>query len=308
MSIYEISSKIKQFLFSINFDLVGFSEAKKLKKESELLRSWLSKGYQADMDWIEKSFHKRVDPFEILPEAKSIISVGMNYFQKVNGEIPKDSGKISVYAWGKDYHKVFEKKFKQIKKFLNENYPESINRFYVDYGPTMDKVWAVKGGLGWMGKHTNVINTSIGSWFFIGTIITSLELVYDEPISDMCGKCRICIDACPTGAIVEDYVVDANKCISYQTIENKKEIPNNLKGKFQGFIFGCDICQEVCPWNKKLQIETHHEDFASNKIQYLKFEEINLLNEDEFKVKFNGKSLLRAGLKKIKSNFEFIKH
>lgn len=307
MNKIELTEFVRKKILDLGFDLAGFAKAEKLKDEAERLKKWIDLGYSADMNWISKSFERRINPEKILPEVKSIISVGLNYYQPNREKnIPDGAGKISKYAWGKDYHKVIEKKFKLIKKLLEEIQPASKNIFYVDYGPTMDKVWAVRAGLGWMGKHTNVINTSIGSWFFIGTILTSIEFAFDNPISDMCGDCRICIDACPTQAIVDDYILDSRKCISYHTIENKGEIPIDLKGKFENYIFGCDICQEVCPWNLKLQIETNEIEFASNSIEYIYKSELENIDEKKFKEKFKGKPVLRAGLKNLKRNFEFI--
>ncbi|MCR4416202.1 MAG: tRNA epoxyqueuosine(34) reductase QueG [Ignavibacteria bacterium] len=303
----EFTNLVRKRILEIGFDLVGFARADELKEEGEKLRKWLELGYQADMNWISKSFEKRINPQKILPEVKSIISVGLNYYQKNQFQkLPEGAGKISRYAWGRDYHKVIEKKFKLVKKLLEEIQPDSRNIFYVDYGPTMDKVWAIKSGLGWLGKHTNVINTQIGSWFFIGTILTTIEFEPDDQITDMCGDCRICIDACPTQAIVDDYVLDSRKCISYHTIENSGEIPLELTGKFENYVFGCDICQEVCPWNLKLQIETNEIEFASNTIEFIEKDELKILDEKNFKEKFKGKPVLRAGLKNLKRNFEFI--
>lgn len=304
----EITETVRKKIFDIGFDLVGFSKVGELKDEKEKLQEWLIRKYHSDMLWIERTFEKRINPRKILPEARSIISLGLNYYQSYKvKKIPEAAGRISRYAWGRDYHKVIESKFKLVKKILLEVDPSSKNKFYVDYGPTMDKVWAVRSGLGWMGKHTNVINTSIGSWFFIGTILTSIEFVSDNPIPDMCGECRICIDACPTGAIVDDYLLDANKCISYHTIENKNIIPDQLIGKFENYVFGCDICQELCPWNIKLQIETNEIEFASNPIEFIEESELKSLKEIEFKEKYKGRPLLRTGLKNLIRNFEYIK-
>ena len=303
MNLSEITQIVRKKAYELGFELVGFSKAAFLKDESEKLKLWLNRGYAATMHWLERTFDKRVNPKLILPEAKSIISLGLNYYQKSKTKIKSNEGKVSIYAWGKDYHKVIENKFKHLEKFFKDTFFDSKNKFYVDYGPTMDKVWAVHGGLGWLGKHTNVINSHIGSWFFIGTVITSLEFVYDEPVSDLCGNCRICIDACPTGAIVDEYVLDANLCISYQTIENKDDIPESLKGKLSSYVFGCDICQEVCPWNIKLQTETAEMDFASNPIESISKEEIFQMNEKDFIEKYKTRPLLRAGLEKLKLNF-----
>ncbi len=306
----DIKSKtdfVRNKILEIGFNLVGFSKAQELVDEKERLKEWLMRGYHADMNWIKTTFDKRINPLNVLPEAKSIISIGLNYFQKRKKDLLDNAGLISVYAWGRDYHKIFEKKFKLIKKILLEIDPDSKNKFYVDYGPTMDKVWAIRSGLGWMGKHTNVINTTIGSWFFIGTIITSIEFLYDSLISDLCGDCRLCIDACPTNAIIDDYVLDAGKCISYHTIENKNEIPSEFKGKFENYVFGCDICQQVCPWNQKLQIATDEPDFASNNIEFIERKDLINMKEDEFKEKYKGRPLLRTGLKNFLRNFEFIK-
>lgn len=307
MNRVELTQLVRKRIFELGFDLVGFTKAEELRDEKQKFYQWLNSKYHANMYWLQKTFEKRVNPEKVLPEVKSIISVGLNYYQSRKAKnFSEGSGKISKYAWGKDYHKVIEKKFKLIEKILLEVDSSSKNKFYVDYGPTMDKVWAVRSGIGWMGKHTNVISTSIGSWFFIGTVLTSIEFEPDKPILDMCGDCRICIDACPTGAIVDDYLLDANKCISYHTIENKNQIPEELKGKFENYIFGCDICQEVCPWNEKLQIETNEIDFASNPIEFINEAELISLDEIGFKEKFKGRPILRAGLKNLKRNFEFI--
>ena len=179
-----------------------------------------------------------------------IITLPENYSNE------NDKGKVSRYAWGKDYHLVIWEKLDELETMLKEIDPEFESISYVDTGPVMDKAWAVRAGIGWLGKHTNVINREIGSWFFIATLITNYEFDYSEMITDFCGTCTACIDACPTNAIVQEYVVDANKCISFLTIENKNEIPNEFKGKFDNWIFGCDICQDVCPWNQKFSVDT----------------------------------------------------
>lgn len=245
---------IKDKATNLGFLKTGFASVETLANESELLQKWLSLGYDADMNWIERNYEKRKDVRLIMPDAKTVISLAYNYYTPFEHEsgIPK----ISRYAWGKDYHKIIKKKLKELAKFIDElrtsytsqNTGVFKTKYYVDDGPVMDKAWAVRAGIGWMGKHTNVIDPEHGSWFFLSEIITNLKLeTYDEPIEDMCGKCRLCIDACPTGAIVDDYQLDANLCISYQTIENHGEIPRSIS--LHGWVFGCDICQDVCPFN-----------------------------------------------------------
>jgi epoxyqueuosine reductase len=270
---------------SLGFIKTGFAKAELLDKESKHLKHWLNKGYDAGMKWIERSFDKRKDVKLIMPDAKTVISLAYNYYTDIRHD--EDCPKISRYAWGKDYHRVIKKKLKELCRYIEGLTPlnppftkgvterssggfEAISskdngiasppqadrksglaiaRFYVDDGPVMDKSWAVRAGTGWLGKHTNIINREYGSWIFLSEIITNLEFeTYDEPIDDLCGSCRICIDACPTGAIVDDYVLDANLCISYHTIENHGGIPEHID--LHGWVFGCDICQDVCPFNK----------------------------------------------------------
>lgn len=264
----QISAKAKE----LGFSACGFAKAEVLEDESARLRNWLDAGMQADMAWIEKGFEKRKDLRLIMPEAKSVISLAFSYYTPFEHDESKP--KISRYAWGKDYHKLLKPKLKELCENIAATSPkpllrkegakdlksasdtgnfqikesEVLCRAYVDDGPVMDKAWAVKAGIGWMGKHTNVINPEFGSWFFISEIITNIDFGnYDMPIEDMCGGCSLCISACPTGAIVDEYVVDSNKCISYHTIENRGEIPPEID--LDGWIFGCDVCQDVCPYN-----------------------------------------------------------
>jgi epoxyqueuosine reductase len=252
-----IKTKAKE----LGFIACGFAKYEVLESEAEKLREWLDAGKQADMAWIERGFEKRKDVRHIMPEAQSVISLAFNYYTPFEHDESKP--KISRYAWGKDYHKILKKKLKELSEFLIQTSPSpllgkegALNaqdegvlcRAYVDDGPVMDKVWAQRAGIGWMGKHSNIINPEYGSWFFLSEIITNIDFgIYDTPIEDMCGSCSLCISACPTGAIESEYVVNANKCISYQTIENRGEIPQDLN--LDGWIFGCDVCQDVCPFN-----------------------------------------------------------
>jgi len=291
---------------AIGFDLVGFAKAEILEKESENLQQWLDKNYQAGMDYMERNFEKRKDVTRILQKAKSIISLGLNYYTPDSYSNEKARGKVSRYAWGKDYHLIIWSMLDELEEELKKVDPKFESISYVDTGPVMDKAWAVRAGLGWLGKHTNVINREIGSWFFIANIITNYEFNYSKQIADFCGTCTACIDACPTNAIVQEYVVDANKCISFLTIENKNEISEEFKGKFDNWLFGCDICQDVCPWNQKFPIETLLEDFQPQNKE-LNLNEVLELNEEEFKDKFKTSPVKRAKLNGLKRNAIFLK-
>lgn len=290
----------------VGFDLIGFAKAESLINETDKLQQWLNSGYQASMSYMEKNLHKRKDVNKILPTAKSIISLALNYYTPEKYSDEKDKGKVSRYAWGKDYHLVIWQKLNQLENELQKLEPELETISYVDTGPVMDKVWAVKSGLGWMGKHTNVINPHIGSWFFIANIITNAEFEYSYPISDHCGSCTACIEACPTNAIVQEYVVDANKCISFHTIENKNKIPLELKGKFDNWIFGCDICQDVCPWNNKFSVVTSNKDFFPVNKE-ISFNEIIKMDDDNFISRFAESPIKRTKLKGLKRNANFVK-
>ncbi|MEO8232158.1 MAG: tRNA epoxyqueuosine(34) reductase QueG [Ignavibacteriota bacterium] len=303
-----VTEKAKQ----LGFDLVGFAKADLLNKETEKLQQWLDKGFQASMGYMEKNIHKRKDVKQILPSAKSIISLALNYYTPEEHSNQNDKeksclpiGKISRYAWGKDYHLIIWQKLDELETSLKELEPDLETLSYVDTGPVMDKAWAVRSGIGWMGKHTNVINPNIGSWFFIANLITNYDFDYSEMITDHCGTCTACIDACPTNAIVDEYIVDANKCISFQTIENKNEIPNELKGKFDNWIFGCDICQDVCPWNQKFSIITSIREFYPESKE-LNYDEVMKLDNQEFKERFVESPIKRTKLSGLQRNAKFL--
>ena len=290
----------------IGFDLVGFSKVSELNEESSRLEKWLKSGYQAKMDYMNKNIEKRKDVSILLSGAKSVISLAINYFVNKKYSGKPEYGKISRYAWGKDYHLVIWEKLSQLETELKEIDNNIEFRSYVDTGPVMDKAWAVKSGIGWMGKNTNIINKEIGSWFFLATIITNYEFEYSSQINDFCGSCTACIDACPTDAIVNPYVIDANNCISYLTIENKKEIPDKFIGKFDNWIFGCDICQDVCPWNVKFSQETLSEEFKAGANIEIELKEVINKNAGEFNEKFYNSPLKRAKLSGLKRNADFL--
>lgn len=297
---------IEERVKSLGFSLVGFSKVQILDDEILNLENWLAKGYQSNMSYMERNLEKRKDVREILPDAKSVISLGLNYF--VEGEYSNDldKGKVSRFAWGKDYHYIIWEKLDELiseLKLIDINFEA---KSYVDTGPVMDKAWAVHSGLGWQGKHSNIINTQIGSWFFIATIITNYNFLESEIVTDHCGKCTACIDACPTDAIIEPYTVDANRCISNLTIENKGDIPSEFKSTFNGWIFGCDICQEVCPWNQKFSTETQIEEFIKGDNREIELQSVSELTNSKFKNKYFLSPIFRAKAKGLKRNAEFL--
>ncbi len=296
----------------IGFDLVGFAKAEELTQEASNLGKWLEKKYHGEMDYIQRNLEKRKDVTKILRGAKSVISLGMNYYtdeqytnQRDKGKTCLPAGKVSRYAWGKDYHLVIWEKLDELENELKEIDPQFESKSYVDTGPVMDKAWAVRSGIGWLGKHTNVINTEMGSWFFIATIITNYEFDNSLIVTDHCGSCTACIEACPTDAIVDEYILDSTRCISYLTIENKGEIPGDLKGKFDNWIFGCDICQDVCPWNIKFSEVTLKKEFLPQNKE-LEISEIMGMNEEEFRTKFSESPVKRTKLRGLKRNAKFI--
>ncbi len=246
------SVQIKEKSVELGFAKVGIVPADALVPEGNRLLEWLARGYHGEMRWMEREPEKRADPRLLHPGARSVIVTALNYYTPHEHADAPDAGKISRYAWGDDYHDVVKEKLYQLLGWIESQVPEASGKVCVDTAPIMDKAWAVRAGIGWMGKHTNVISPEIGSWFFIGEILLDVELEYDTAIiADHCGTCTACLDACPTGAIVEPYVVDSEKCISYATIELRSdELPPHIQENLNGWIYGCDICQDVCPWNR----------------------------------------------------------
>ncbi|MDP5169223.1 MAG: tRNA epoxyqueuosine(34) reductase QueG [Bacteroidia bacterium] len=246
----QLTQTIKSEGARLGFDMVGISKAEQLEPEARDLEQWLREGRHGSMGYMDTYFDKRTDPRKLVDGAKSVISVIHNYYPQAQDRQPSGSPKISTYAWGEDYHKVLKSKLYELFQFIQQAVGDELQgRVFVDSAPVMDKAWAKKSGLGWIGKHTNLIHPKRGSWFFIGEIILDLELDHDGPIKDYCGTCTRCIDACPTDAL-EPYQIDANKCISYLTIELRDEMPVEFQDKLEGWAYGCDICQQVCPWNR----------------------------------------------------------
>ena len=291
------SDKIKQKALELGFCHVGIAQAQHLPAQEQLLKKWLDNGHHGKMHYMENHFAKRVDPRKLVPGAKSIICVAMNYYTKHQHTTDSSQGKISRYAWGDDYHDVMKKRLQQLLDFVCEQDQKASGRVFVDSAPIMDKVWAVKSGIGWLGKHNTVISRDYGSWMFLGEVVVNLELEYDTPMSDHCGSCTRCIDACPTDAITEPYVIDANKCIAYLTIELKPQfdIPQDLQPKMDNWIFGCDICQDVCPWNNKFSQETAEESFAPRPHNLNpKLDELANIDEQKFRENYRKSPIKRT--------------
>lgn len=301
----EHTNKIKQKALELGFSAAGISKTDFLEKESKQLKAWLNNGFHGEMHYMENHLEKRVDPRKLVEGAKSVISVLFNYYPKVKQK--ENTYKISKYAYGKDYHYVLKEKLHQLYDFINNEIHETNGRVFVDSAPVMDKVWAAKSGLGWIGKNTNLLTRENGSFFFIGELIIDLELDYnDTPIKNYCGNCTKCIDACPTNAL-SPYQLDARKCISYLTIEKKGALPSEFKGKWNDWIFGCDICQDVCPWNSKARPHNEHQFKLTEEIQNLKKEDWEKLDKIKFKKIFKNSPVKRTKLEGLMRNIEFLK-
>ncbi len=301
------TSLIKQKALDLGFSFCGISKADFLNDEAKNLENWLSNSYNGKMDYMNNHFDKRLDPRLLVDDAKSVVSLLLNYYpveiQKTDSDF-----KISKYAYGEDYHYVIKDKLKELFEFIQSEIGEVGGRVFVDSAPVMDKAWAKKSGLGWIGKNSNLIHPKHGSYFFIAELILDLELIPDGPIKDYCGTCTRCIDACPTDAIVAPYVVDGSKCISYLTIELKDAIlPNEFKGKMDNWMFGCDVCQDVCPWNRfskptSLDAFSPHENLLKmSKVDWMD------LTEDVFRELFRNSAVKRTKFTGLKRNIDFLR-
>ena len=299
---------IKSYAAALGFDYCGIAKAVKLDDDARRLESWLSKGFNGSMQYMENHFELRIDTSKLVPGAKSVITLLLNYAaaDKQNAAAPK----IATYAFGKDYHDVIRSKLKLLLQNIKENIGEVNGRGFVDSAPVLERSWAQKSGLGWIGKNGNMINKQSGSYFFIATLITDIELDYDDAFAkDYCGSCTKCIDHCPTEAILPDKVIDGSKCISYFTIELKDAlIPDTMKGQFDNWMFGCDVCQDVCPWNR-FSKPTNEINFTPIP-EILNFTKHNWeeLTEESFKVIFKNSPLKRSKFEGIKRNLRFLEH
>jgi epoxyqueuosine reductase len=296
------TEKIKKKALELGFSAIGISKADHLEKESKQLKEWLENGFHGEVTYMENHFEKRTDPRKLVDNAKSVISVLQNYYPETTQ--PENTYQISKYAYGRDYHLVVKEKLYLLFDFIKTLEPDTNARIFVDSAPVMEKAWAAKSGLGWIGKNTNLISKEHGSFVFIGEIITNLDLDYDKAIKDFCGNCTKCIDACPTKAL-NPYKLDARKCISYLTIEMKGEIPEIFKNQWNDWIFGCDICQDICPWNSKAKAHSE-KDFNPKPeiLTYLK-SDWEKLSEDAFKETFKDSPIERAKFDGLKRNINF---
>ena len=296
---------IKSYAKSLGFMSCGISKAEFLEKEAPRLEQWLNENRHGQMNYMTNHFDKRLDPRLLVPGAKSIVSLLLNYHSDQTQQDP-EAPKISQYAFGDDYHGVIKKKLKDFMSFIHEEIGEVDGRVFVDSAPVMDKAWAEKSGLGWVGKNTNLISKKAGSFFFIAELIIDLELDYDPPTTDHCGSCTSCIDACPTEALIAPYQIDGSKCISYLTIELKDQIPSEFKGKIDQWAFGCDVCQTVCPWNR---FSTQNQESAfkpNNELLSLTKKDWEEMTEDVFGKLFKNSAIKRTKFKGMKRNIKFI--
>lgn len=300
------AQQIKSESQRLGFDYCGISKADFLEEEAPRLENWLNNNMHGQMSYMQNHFDKRLDPRLLVPGAKSVISLLLNYYPSEKQK-DKTAPKISKYAFGEDYHFVIKEKLNHLLEFIRENIGEVDGRVFVDSAPVMDKAWAKKSGLGWTGKNSNLINKNNGSFYFIAELIIDLELEQDGPIKDYCGTCTRCMDACPTDAIIAPYVVDGSKCISYFTIELKENIPNEVKGKFENWMFGCDICQDVCPWNRfsKPHKEKHFQ--PKDDLLGMTKSDWEELTEETFKQVFKNSAVKRTKFTGLKRNLEFLK-
>lgn len=303
------TDKLKRKALEIGFDKIGIVRAEALTNEGIELGHWLRKSFHGDMAWMELEPEKRSDPRLLFPEAQSVIVVALNYYTPHEHEENPETGKISRYAWGDDYHDVVKTKLRELLDWIKSENPAAEGKLCVDTAPIMDKAWAVRAGIGWIGKHSNVIAKEFGSWFFIGEILLNLQLEYEtETVLDHCGTCTACLDACPTSAIVEPYVVDSQLCISYATIELRTEtMPTVVAENLNGWFYGCDICQDVCPWNR-FEKPTEEARFQPRLDQTaVAIDQILDFTPEQYAERFRGSAIKRAKLSGLRRNAAALK-
>lgn len=295
--------RVKEAALAVGFTAVGIARADACGPEAGRLAAWLARGYEAGMRWMARDPDRRSDPRRVVPDAASVVSVALNYYRPDAHSADPALGRISRYAWGDDYHDVMGEKLRRLWAWMEGEFPGCSGRWYADTGPVLEKAWAERAGIGWIGKHANLITRDHGSWVFLGEIITTLELAPDAPAEELCGTCRLCIDACPTRAIVEPWVVDSGRCLSYITIEHRGDADPAFQGRTDGWIFGCDVCQDVCPWNRKFARPTEDLRFAPRPgALTTPLEEWAEMTTGEFHDRFRGSPVTRTGPDGLRRN------
>jgi epoxyqueuosine reductase len=302
------SKIIKDEALRLGFMHCGIAKADFLEDEAPKLEKWLHDKHHGQMAYMENHFDKRLDPRLLVDDSKSVISLSLNYFPEQR-QTDSNAPKISKYAYGSDYHEVIKEKLFQLLNFIREEIGEVGGRAFVDSAPVLDRAWAKRAGIGWIGKNSNLINKKSGSFFFLAELIIDLELEYDQPFqTNHCGTCTKCIDACPTEAILSPFVIDANKCISYLTIELREEIDQSFRNKMDNWMFGCDVCQDVCPWNRFSTPHSEPKFEANEQLLTMKKDEWLDLTEDVFKTIFKNSAVKRTKFKGLSRNIDFLKN
>jgi epoxyqueuosine reductase len=301
----ERSQVVKRAALELGFSFCGISRAEFLSDEAPKLEKWLAAGKHGAMSYMENHFDERLDPRKLVPGAKSVVTLMYNYYTEKK-QTDSTAPKISKYAYGEDYHDVVREKLRALVAKVQETCGHFEGRVFVDSAPILERAWAVKSGVGWMGKNTNIINKQQGSFFFLAELIIDLELQADGPVKDFCGTCTACIDACPTDAISEPYQVDGSKCISYLTIELKAAIPSEFQGKMDNWMFGCDICQDVCPWNRFARPHSESRFQPKSDVLSLSGKDWNDLSEEVFRNLFKGSAVKRTKFNGLRRNIDFL--
>lgn len=306
MSISEFSGAIKDKAQDLGFADCGFSKTEYLSEDASRLQAWLDRGYNARMGYMANHFEKRTDPTKLVEGARTVISLLHNYYTDLK-QVDPEAPVLSKYAYGRDYHFVMKEKMNRLFDFIKSQHPEAEGRVFVDSAPVLDRAWAKKSGLGWIGKNSNLISRKAGSFVFIGEIILNLDLEYNLiPEGDFCGSCNRCVESCPTQAILDTRTLDSERCISYQTIENRGEISQELEGELSNRVFGCDICQDVCPWNRKAYPHAESEFEPASALLDMNSDQWSQLDKDRYMELFTDSPVERAGFKKLRSNIDFL--
>jgi len=300
-----LSEKIKKYAAFLGFDACGFSKAEKIPAESKRYTGWLKQGYNAGMGYMSDNLDKRFDPALLVEDTKSIISLALNYYPKE--KIPAGNPRIAYYAYGKDYHEVMKSKMNKLFDFIKKEVSGASGRCFCDTAPVLERYWATRSGIGFTGKNTSLIIPGKGSYFFLGEIFLNIELAYDNPSGVSCGKCKRCMEACPTKALNIPYILDSNRCISYQTIENKNEIAEDILPHLNNCVYGCDICQQVCPWNRSARPNDIEEFTPLPDFLSLNMERLDNMTVEEYRKIFKNSAVKRAKYSGLKRNIEALK-